>query len=97
MLEKKLSKRVLTTIDSVVRAEMGRFGLVGVTPRTGVDYDGEPVIFVDVVYGPGGEPVDLTVSSQLVTKLRDRLWAIDERRFPHVRHKFMPDQRVVGF
>lgn len=97
MIEIILDKSVKDAITDVVRREMARFGLRDVQAAVGTDHDGDPVIFVDVDYGHAGEAVDVKTTAGLVTKLRDRLWTMGETRFPHIRHHFAAEQKVVGF
>jgi hypothetical protein len=40
--------------------------------------------------------IDLNVLSQSTLAVRRALWAIGERRFPHLRYDFHDDQRMLG-
>ena len=86
--------QIRALIERTVRDKMGSFGLNSVNVRAGEDHDGDPVIFVEAIYGLSETPVDLEVTSALATTLRSRLWEHGEVRFPHIRHKFNENQKV---
>lgn len=92
-----LPNEVVDTIEEVVRAEMDRFGLDRVTVTPGEDHDGDPILLIEAHYRLSDQPVEPKVMAGLATKLRDRLWSLGETRFPHVRHHFAEQQKVVGF
>jgi hypothetical protein len=96
MPREPLDKSVIDAISDLLRGELTPFGLRDVTAVPGEDHDGDPVIFVHVDYVKKPPPVDVRVTSSLVTKLHDRLWDLGETRFPHIRHNFAPSQKVVG-
>lgn len=73
---------------------MERYGLRSLNVRAGEDHDGDPVIFVDGEYNFSEMPIDTSVTADLTSILRDRLWAVGEKRFPHIRHKFDERQKV---
>ena len=83
-----ISREVVETIERVLREFMGPYGLRRVGVSAGEDHDGTPVIFVVAEYDLSETPVDLGVTTALVTRLRDRLWELGEARFPHVHHAF---------
>jgi hypothetical protein len=89
-----INPEVTRLIAEVIGEQMRPYG-PRVHARAGEDHDGDPVIFVDVEYDLSDTPVDLTVTSSLTTKLRDRLWDMGETRFPHIRHKFDENQTVA--
>ena len=91
-----LEPSVRDAIGDVVRQEMARSGLRDCAATLGTDHDGDPVIFVDVDYTLNGDSIDIRAAAGLAIKLRDRLWAIGETRFPHVRHHFLAEQTYVG-
>ena len=91
-----ISKSVAASVREIVGREMKPFGLVSVDVTAAEDHDGDPILWIDANYGPGGDPIEREVVAGLVTKLRDRLWDLGETRFPHVRHHFLEEQRVAG-
>lgn len=90
-----INEDVAAAIEEIVRREMGPFGLREVTIKPGEDHDGDPVLWVETSYTLDGQPIEPDVVAGLVSKLRERLWALGETRFPHVRHRFLDEQKVV--
>jgi hypothetical protein len=97
-----MSARVHTAVDGkivdlvteIVRESMQAFGLRDVSVRAGEDHDGEPVLFIEAEYDLSDTPIDTTVTAALTTKIRDKLWAAGETRFPHIRNRFAEAQKV---
>jgi hypothetical protein len=85
---------IVELVRETVRESMQAFGLRDVSVRVGEDHDGEPVLFIEAGYDLTDTPIDTTVTAALTTKLRDKLWAAGETRFPHIRHKFPEAQKV---
>ncbi len=86
--------KIVNLIRETVQESMQAFGLRDVSVRAGEDHDGEPVLFIEAEYDLTDAPIDTTVTAALTTKLRDKLWADKETRFPHIRHKFPEAQKV---
>lgn len=97
MIDEPISPDVMTAIQDLIRQDMGRYGLREVSIRASTDHDGDPVLRIDASYDPVDEPIDPNDVSELLSRLRDRLWAMNERRFPHIRHHFSEQQKVVGY
>jgi hypothetical protein len=88
---------VTSAVTNLFREEMGRYGFRGVRIMPSEDHDGDPILLIEADYTTDGEPIDTAVMMQLISKLRDLLWAKGELRFPHIQHNFEDHQRVVGF
>lgn len=89
-----IRSEIVELIKGTVQESMGPFGLKAVNVQSGEDHDGDPVIFVEAEYDLSDTPIDTAVTAKLTSILRDRLWAADERRFPHIRHKFDEKQKI---
>ena len=89
-----VDERLVKLVTETVRESMQPFGLRDVSVRVGEDHEGDPVLFVEAEYDLTDTPIDTAVTAALTTKLRDKLWAAGEPRFPHIRHKFPELQRV---
>ena len=89
-----VDERLVILVQETVRESMQPFGLREVSVRAGEDYEGDPVLFVEAEYDLTDTPTDTAVTAALTTKLRDKLWAAGETRFPHIRHKFSESQKV---
>lgn len=61
----------------------------------GLDHDGDPVLYVDLTFALVERGVDPNVLIQSTPAVRRALWAIGERRYPHLRYHFHDDQRVI--
>jgi hypothetical protein len=86
--------RIVELVTEIVRESMHDFGLRDVSVRVGEDHEGEPVLFIEAEYDLTDTPIDTAVTAALTTKVRDKLWAAGETRFPHIRHKFPEAQKV---
>lgn len=95
-LDHPVSAEVEQTIRSVLEEHLTSQGLESVQVNAGLDHDGDPVLFVRVKFllvEPGINPGLLSDSA---ISLRRALWAIGERRYPHLRFDFHDDQRILG-
>jgi hypothetical protein len=92
----RLRPNVKRTIERILRERLSPFGLARTDIRSGVDHDGDDVIFVDAYY----ELVDRAVEPKsiygLESLLRDALAKLGETRFPHVRHHFDEHQKIAS-
>ncbi|MEW5964194.1 MAG: hypothetical protein AB1749_11595 [Pseudomonadota bacterium] len=86
--------KIVELIKATVRESMQVYGLRDVSVRADEDHEGEPALFIEADYDLTDRPIDTTVTAALTTKLRDKLWAAGEARFPHIRHKFPEAQKV---
>jgi hypothetical protein len=89
-----VDEKTIALIRMTVRESMQAFGFRDLSVRAGEDHEGDPVFFIEVDYNLTATPIDMAVTAGLTTKLRDKLWAIGETRFPHIRHKFSEEQTV---
>lgn len=89
-----VDNKIVELVRETVRENMQAFGLHDVVVRCGEDHAGEPVLFVEAEYDLTGAQIDTAVTAALTTKMRDKLWAAGETRFPHIRHKFPEAQKV---
>ena len=89
-----VSHEIETLIERTIREAMSPYGYRGVRVRAGEDHDGDPVIFVDVDYDLCTQPLEIGVTGQILTPLRDKMWAAGETRFPHIRHRFHERQTI---
>ena len=92
----KINSKVEEIVSEVIGLEMKRFGFKSVHVEAGEDHDGDPVLLIEVRYSEGGAKIDMRVVAQLLTKLRDRLWAAGETRFPLIQHHFPKSRKVIG-
>jgi hypothetical protein len=95
-LDHPVSAEVEQTIPDVLQELLSSQGLEGVLVNPGLDHDGDPVLFVHLKFRLVEPGIDLNVLSQSAQAVRRALWAIGERRFPHLRYVFHDDQRMLG-
>jgi len=81
-------------IKRTIHETMDPFGLRSVEVRAGEDHDGDPVIFVEAEYDLSETPLELGVTGELASVVRELVWKAGETRFPHIRHKFHEKQKV---
>lgn len=96
-MNKSVDPGVEDAIRDVVLRAMGPVGVRSVSVAPGTDHDGDDVLRVTIHYVDNVRPVDTRVMASLVSDIRSRLWAMGEDRFPHVRHDFPVEPKVVGF
>lgn len=94
MKPEPISPDVIAAIEDVLQQEMLQFGMTSVDVRIRADHSGEPSLWIEAHYGTDGEPIDPRVMAKLTTKVRDRLWALGEERFPYIQH-LVPDEKKV--
>jgi hypothetical protein len=83
-------------VKTAIRADMARFGYRSVMVEPGLDYDGDPVIWIDVHYEDSNDPVDTKAMADLVPKISRLVRTLGEDRFPHIRHDVCEDRSVMA-
>jgi hypothetical protein len=96
MVSEKIPQKIVTAVRQIAERELLPYGYESLWVAAGADHDGDPAILIDIDYRNTGQPVEPKVIARLVSKVRDRLWEVGETRFPHIRHHFAQDQKVVG-
>ncbi|MBS9478553.1 hypothetical protein [Ancylobacter radicis] len=96
-MHQAVDAKVEEAIRDIVLRAMGPVGVRSVSVTPGTDHDGDEVLRVTVHYTDDVRPVNTGVMSALVSDIRSKLWAMGEDRFPHVRHDFPVEPKVVGF
>ena len=95
-LDHPVSAEAEQTIRSVLEEHLSSQGLEGVQVNAGLDHDGDPVLFVHLKFRLVKPGIDPRLLSDSAISLRRALWAIGERRYPHLRYDFHDDQRILG-
>lgn len=98
--ERDLDHPVSAEVDQAIRSTLEQLlssqGLEGVQVNPGLDHDGDPVLFVELKFRFVEPGIDPYLLSQSTPAVRRALWAIGERRFPHLRYDFHDDQQILG-
>jgi hypothetical protein len=97
MISADVDNEVRQAAETMIKSAMGSFGASDVSVRVGRDHDDDPVLYIDVAYEDGGDPIDPKRAMNLQTSLVQRLRELGEDRFPHIRHHFTERQSVVGY
>jgi hypothetical protein len=88
-------------VRQLIKREVGRlmkpFGLIQVEVFASEDHDSDPILVIEAAYELSKRPVDPALITRLTAELREKLWKLGERRFPHVHHRFADGQKVVGY
>ena len=95
-LDHPVTAEVEQTIRSLLEALLTNQGLEGVLVNPGLDHDGDPVLFVHLKFRLVESGINPRLLSDSAISLRRALWAMGERRFPHLRYDFHDDQRILG-
>ena len=90
-----VDQNMLDAINSVLRNRMGAMGFQRAAVHSGLDHDGEPVLFIDAHYSLTDRPIDPSATFGLLQELRQAPADIGESRFPHLRHHFDDRQQVA--
>ena len=83
-------------IEALVRRELGPFGVERVEVLDSEDHYGDPAILVLVHYCDADADPDPNVTSALITKLNDLLFARKERRFGYIEHRVPEPARRIA-
>jgi len=83
-----VKQAISNAVEPILRSQ----GMEGVQVIPGLDHDGD-VELKFLLVEPGVDPKILIKPGPAV---RRALWALGERRFPHVLYDFNDDQRVLG-
>lgn len=78
-----LSKSVVRAIEEVVRRQIDMVPIAEVAVREGEDHDGDPSLFVRVVFDADVDDLDARRTVGLNRHLRERLGDLGETRFPY--------------
>ncbi len=92
-----IDKKVISAIEGVLKARMGRFGFKRASVRVGEDLDGEPALRIDAEYTYQEKPIDVRATVGLITELRDALEKVGEDRFPYIKHHFDERQQTAKY
>lgn len=87
-----ISPKTRKSIEVTLRDGLTPQGFVRVEEiRAGEDHDGEEILDIDVVFGRPASGFDGRAALETLARLRKRLLAAGEQRFPHVRYRFPED------
>jgi hypothetical protein len=98
--ERDLHHPVSAEVEQAIRAAVEpllfsqRLDRIQVIP--GFDHDGDPVLYVELHFKLVEPGVDPKVLIQSGPAVRQALWALGERRFPHLRYDFHANQQVLA-
>ncbi|NBS12946.1 MAG: hypothetical protein EBS77_09850 [Gammaproteobacteria bacterium] len=95
-LDHPVSAEVEQTIRKALETILSSQGMESLEVVPGLDHDGDPVLFVQIQFRHVEPGIDLNALSQSTLAARRALWAIGERRYPHLRYDFHDDQRMLG-
>jgi len=90
-----IAPEVVRQIKRTIRDAMEPFGLKSVEVWAGEDHDGDPVIFIEGQYDLSEKPLELGITGQVASVVRELVRNAGETRFPHIRHKFHEKQMVA--
>jgi hypothetical protein len=95
-LDHPVTPGVERTIRDTLETILSSQGMEDIQVIPGLDHDGDPVLFVHLKFRLVEPGIDLNTLSQSTLAVRSALWAIGERRYPHLRYDFHDDQRMLG-
>lgn len=94
--EQDISSSVEKTVEKVLRDRLSSDGFERVEIRPDRDFDGDPILVVDVNYRFLDRPISSKVTFGLTTEIRKALMAQGEARFPQIRHHFNEQQKIAS-
>jgi hypothetical protein len=94
--EQDISRQVEQTVEKVLRDRLASDGFEGADIRSDRDFDGDPILVVDVKYRYVDRPISSKVTFGLTTEIRKALTALGESRFPQIRHHFNEQQKIAS-
>jgi hypothetical protein len=74
----------------ILRRRLGNYGFESAEVRSGLDHDGDPVVFVTARYRAGAPELDAAQALDAMVEISDNLREKGETRFSHLTH-FHPD------
>lgn len=80
-----LSRKVKEAIEAVVRERFDSISIADVHVEEGEDHDGDPSLFVRIVFDAEVEDLDAHRMVSITRHLRNRLADLGEERFPYTR------------
>lgn len=87
---------VAQQVVKVLRQHLHEVHLRDVQVSTGLDHDGDEVLYIDVYFDLSA-PLDASHFHNLTSLVREALQASGESRFPHLRYHFHAQQKVAGW
>jgi hypothetical protein len=97
MVSQEISPKVRSTVEKIVRRELGSFGVRSVKTIPSSDHDGTPILLIQIDYDNMGKKLNPGRMAELVSKLRNELWASGETRFPYIQHHASVSRKLVGY
>ena len=82
-------------VEPILRKYLADWGFEKSSVRSGEDHDGDAVLFVEVDFLPGQEPVGAEAALRAIATIRDALAAEGESRFPHLRYRYPDDEEFA--
>jgi len=82
-------------IETVVRSRFPSIDIRHVLVEEGEDHDGDPVLFVKIVFDAPLEHLDPARLSGITRHIRSRLAELNEDRFPHSRFISLSDYEAA--
>lgn len=95
-LDHPVTPGVEAAIRDAVEPILRNQGLKGIKVIPGLDHDGDPVLYVEMKFQLVEPGVDPKVLIHCGPAVRRALWAVGERRFPHLRYDFHEHQQVLS-
>ena len=75
---------VRQAIDEVLREQFDMVPITLIEVEEDHDHDGDPILRVRMIFDAEVEDLDRKRLASFTRHLRNRLWDLDEERFPHV-------------
>jgi hypothetical protein len=72
-------------VEPILKAHLDDFGFEDVHVRSGEDFEGDPVLFIDTRFEPGTRILDGERILSIIGEVRHSLYEKGEMRFPHLR------------
>jgi hypothetical protein len=95
-LAEAVPKTLEQTLRDLLRQRLESSGAYDVVVYPDADYEGDPILVVEVKHQLVDRPVDPREVIEAEKAARDIAWQEGERRFVYFRHVFDERQRVVG-
>jgi hypothetical protein len=77
-------------VTPILQERLGKYGFERAEVKSGLDHDGDPVLFVTARYRMEAPELDATRALEAMVEISDLLRAKGETRFSHLTH-FHPD------
>lgn len=85
---------IVQLVTPKLRDVLGKFGFRDAIAKSGLDHDGDPVVFMEIHYGEAAPELDPQASIDATIRAMEEMRQHGDERFVHMNHVY-PDEEPI--